>query len=448
MKKNRFAFIILFIISFLCSPLFLSYSFAFDKDIYVNGGSFSTAWNDRSNLPNVEVASGYTFRDVYDVWSNFNTYPSSYSDTFYTMVQALTDNGIFIYAGMQSSSLKVLICTSPIDVGNEVIVDCSAGDVIYYIDKNSYYKQVQVSTFTCNSSGYYSFSITLDSPISYQSCNKRIKSLTYTNGSGYVWTGDYLYDSPSIILGGGSFSGDNLITPTNQELRNKIQAFYDSDFFKNSTDFDKFIVLYNYKNGYYDFICTKNSLVQEIFYDGAYDVMTDFSSPVTWFRLDSNFGNLESIVYPYYWLYSSTYDSNDFNFEGKGSQNDLRRVRFDSTYSIVVYCSYNYSCNKHYPDSSDNVSEVISSGSFTFDESLDPTTSIYDPFSVVVSSNPVDTILGNYDVSSISEILTNNLISYTEMSWVFTAVSSLFSVFSSLILIVCVMLLISKIIGG
>lgn len=458
MKKINFKFI-KFIFFFIVSvPLFLSYSYAeftsselnvLSPDISV--GSISSSYMTKNNIPDTD----YSYSKGLEIINNYISDSSTYLDTFETFVSDIQKTGKEVIVGKYNNSYNMLFIINNTDIGFNESYNNSGHPRLCFSNNSSVDSYVIVtyksgSNYYLDSKSYTSDTVAYNPiycSVIYSSTN--IKKLTGKT----IWDGTYYYEVPTD-------SPDTPLLPTNSEIAQAVQNFYNSDYYKNNKDFKEFFVLYNSANGVYSFIghtCvgevathfTYGSTLGQAVYSANYPGNT--SGLNYWsFKLETLGSQISNFFINKYWLYSSSDSGASFKYDGIGKISDLEEIKFDSRYSTIVYSSTDYLCTFY---DYQNDEEIISDGTipgnqYTDKEVLEPTTNEYNPLKNYVSPSPTDTILSGVDGSSILDIINGNIISWTEMSWVFTSVSSLFNTFSSLLLLICVLLLISKIIGG
>lgn len=278
-----------------------------------------------------------------------------------------------------------------------------------------------------------------------------IKNVSYTNNVGYTWDGSSYYYEVSEEP-----EEEKPVPPSNSEIAQAVQNFYNSDYYKNNKDFKDFIVMYNYKTKYFDFIGHnfENKLGQQIIDAGV----SIGSPPVSynerwWHYYIVGFSEFTSTLFnKYYWLYSTNDFGENIKYEGKGSINDLLDLHF-STSSIIVYSTTNYPVNTVFKNENDEIessADMIQGDQYTYDENLDPTTNEYDPLTNFIPTDPSQSILGDVDFDEINKVFEENkdILNIENASWLFTANNQLVNYFIGFLSFLIVLIIISRLLGG
>lgn len=274
------------------------------------------------------------------------------------------------------------------------------------------------------------------------------------NGNNATWDGSYYSitpPTPSYI-------------PTNEEIAEKVQAFYDSDLFQNQNDFKDYFVLYNYNNETFSFIGhnlvgtitdsngshDNMSLLGQVIYSADYPTNTvgqdywSFRFETDWSKIVNFFNGNK------YYLFSTTLDSETIIYNGMGSISDLVQLKFDPTYSTIVYSTKDYMVtifdNPSPPDPDFGTRDIMPGDLYTYDENIDPTTSEYNPITNYVLPNSVDTLISNADIPGLLQIWVTP--DFSNMGWVFLAISSFWGYFGGFVLLTAVMFFIMWLLRG
>lgn len=271
-------------------------------------------------------------------------------------------------------------------------------------------------------------------------CSTNILNSTSDSNNLSSWNGTYYYSisppTPSYI-------------PTNAEIAEKVQAFYDSDFFQNQSDFKDYFVLYNYNNETFSFIGhnLSNDIGQVIYRSNYPSNTTGVDYWSFWLRdLSTHIWNWFN---NYYWLYTTTLDSETITYTGKGSVTDLLDLKFNPTYSTIVYSTIDYPCVIYGWDDDEGITveqETIAGDFYTYDENIDPTTSEYNPITNYVLPNSIDTLLSNADTTSLFNLFV--VPDFSNMEWILLVVGVFWSYFGGFVLLTCVLLFIYWVLRG
>lgn len=436
------------------SLLLLSTSFGIDNNTTYN---FSTYQPNAMSNANSLYYAGYSLHDIahniYDYYKN-----GANELTYLTMIDAL-----------ESANLNIVIFN--VNGANNPIYEAyildNTLDLVYLCDSNDskmYFGGITTDSTTLTSSKNVTFTAlnNLTGNVTYQNrsldSNKLVSmklnisyiyELCYSSTSIYelngVWTscswnGDYYYQAtppePSYI-------------PTNEEIADKVQEFYNSDFFQNQSDFKDFFVVYNYNTGLFQFIGHNLgiSIGQEIYPANYPTNTTGFDYWNFYIR------SLGSIIWNwfnnYYWLYTTTLDSDTIVYNGKGTMTDLLELKFNPTYSTIIYSTTDYNCVVYSWDDEHGIDyeqEIIPGDYYTYNENVNPTTSEYNPISSYINVNSIDTLVSNADTVSLFELFV--VPDFSNMEWVLLAIGVFWGYFGGFVLLMCVLLFILWIIRG
>jgi len=393
---------------------------------------------------------------------NYTSNPTdpSYSSDFNTMISYLSSIGLSNY----------YICSNGSQYGYCFFDSTSDLGFYLYDSENSDYYMVAVSPSSSstayfqmlgssnlynisNNTNNYSYHIATKNSnyVSYMNDNYPIKSVNSVNGN-YVWEGAYYRTvGPSYI-------------PTNEEIAEKVQAFYDSDLFQNQSDFKDYFVLYNYNNEVFSFIGhnltgtitdtngthDNMSLLGQVIYSADYP--TNNIGQTYWtFRLETDWASIVNFFNGNkYYLYATTLDSETITYTGMGSISDLVQLKFDPTYSTIVYSTKDYMVtvfdNPSPPDPDYGTRDIISGDLYTYDENIDPTTSDYNPITNYVLPDSVDTLISNADIPGLLQIWVTP--DFSNMGWIFLAISSFWGYFGGFVLLTAIMFFIMWLLRG
>lgn len=243
--------------------------------------------------------------------------------------------------------------------------------------------------------------------------------------------------------------------PSNAEIAQAVQAFYNSDYYKNNKDFKDFIVMYNYETQYFSFIGHNFGIdLGQVIVPPNYEY-DGYSYNQDWWKFFLR--NITSQVASnlwnrYYWLYSTNDFGENLTYTGKGRINDLLNLHW-ATSSIIVYSTTDYPVVKIETDENGVLTPVegtILGDQYTYDENLDPTTNEYNPLENFVPTNPSQTILGDVDFDEINKTFDENkgILNIENASWLFTANNQFVTYFIGFLSLLIVFLIISRILGG
>lgn len=270
-----------------------------------------------------------------------------------------------------------------------------------------------------------------------------VKRLTPVNNNTVYWDGEtYSYKVET--------EEETPVPPSNAEIAQAVQAFYNSDYYKNNKDFKDFIVMYNYKTKYFDFIGHNyDEKIQQLIFPAGHKYNQQWWK----FSLDGLTTELlANITNKYYWLYSTNDFGENIKYEGKGSINDLLDLHF-STSSIIVYSTTDYDVVYYtFNENNELTSEMapMPGDQYTYDEKLDPTTNEYNPLKDFVPTDPSQSILGDVDFNEINKVFEENkdILNIKNASWLFTANNQLVNYFIGFLSFLIVLIIISRLLGG
>lgn len=463
--------VISFVLPFFCLLISVSYAnIETEVPYYPFGASLS------STAPSSPFAD-YTYEEIYDIlyaymktptdettntFNNICSYIdkagyciefiqwnySSYGPFFEAYIFKKGDGELGINYDSSAHRVNVLFRPSAPTFDLCVVTYSSGGE--YYIKPRSYTD----SEFNANYIFVQNFDLFYNTPVlSYSTAS--IKNMTYTNSRWY-WDGTYFYE-PSVPE-----EPDTPSLPSNVEIAQAVQSFYNSDYYKNNKDFKEFFVLYNSLKGIYSFIGHNSvgeianhfeygSTLSQIIYSDDYPSNT-YGLSYWKFNLETLGSQISNIFNNYYWLYSSYDNGESITYDGKGYVTDLLEVEFDSRYSTIVYSSTNYLCRVYdYENEEETINDATISGNqYTYDETLDPTTNEYNPIKDYVPTDPTQSILGDADFDEINKVFeeNKNVLDIGNASWLFTANNQLFNYFSGFISFLIVLIIISRLLGG
>lgn len=271
----------------------------------------------------------------------------------------------------------------------------------------------------------------------------------------YYYSGSWHNGTEVVVNPILSVPSEEPTLPTNQEIASAVQKFYNSDIYKNNTNFKDFMVVYSSFKNTYAFIGTDNHMLQEIFYDGVNVPGVNFSSSDTWWRFNSKFGDVQSFLFgSKFYLYFIEGNSDLITNEGIGTLYDLFDLKF-TTGMTIVYSTYDYDVIEYRPPAEGETDNQVTQGtiegdSYTYNENVDPTDSQYSPLQNFVSSNPTQSILNDVDFDSINQAFEDSkvILNIENANWIFTANNQLVEYFIGFITLLIILLVISRIMGG
>lgn len=313
------------------------------------------------------------------------------------------------------------------------------------IDKDLVPGHEYSSTIYTVENGYYYYKTHFyDLTYLETSPNLRIYNLATDSSDNVYWDGTYYGQDPS-----------EPIMPTNSEIAQTVQAFYNSDYYKNNKDFKDFIVMYNYKNQYFSFIGHNfGSDLGQVIVPSDYKY-EGYSYKQDWWKffLRNISSEISSKLWnKYYWLYSTNNFGTTITSNGKGSISDLVDLHF-TTSSIIVYSTTDYPVINIETDENGVLNPVegtIPGNQYTYEETLDPTINEYNPLEDFITVDPSQSILGDVDFDEINKVFeeNKNILNIENASWLFTANNQLISYFLGFISFLIVLLIISRLLGG
>lgn len=454
MKKNTLNYTKYLICFFLSALLLLSSSSAFTPNQQyskISGSNSYVAYSTMSQYSYGGVSFMTLSNTINDYISNNSVTEEVFKNTIAPIEQ---DYNLFIFSSPTGDNIRWGLAPKNFDL-------------IHYTQSNnySYLGIIPNSSYTyhdCfftyvrswNNTANCYYKLSNNSNVYWQA--DYIDSIIYSTSSIY----DCVYVSYDICYGDGSYWYEVTpptppapsYIPTNEEIADKVQEFYNSDFFQNQSDFKDFFVLYNYNNETFSFI--GHNLDTHI---GQHIESADYPLNTTgisfWrFYLTDVVTHVWNYFNNYYWLYSTTLSSDTISYDGKGAVTDLLELKFDSNYSTIVYSTTDYPVEIIEWDSNNNESiitrETIPGDYYTYDENLDPTTSEYNPVTNFIKPSSIDTVISNANTEELINIWTENIPDFTELAWLFTCVGFLWGYFGSYILVFCLLLFILHIVRG
>lgn len=331
----------------------------------------------------------------------------------------------------------------------------ASSDSYYYRfweDRNTYWGSTRTQTTDSYAYIYNAFSTPTSSNSNHFIVfnNMSVKTVTYSSGY-YVWDGiSYFYKDSS------SDDSDIPTFPTNAEIASAVQMFYDSDYYKNATDFDKFIVLYDNTTGLYSIIGhTIPEFLQQVIippnhrYQGyIYDVQ--------WWKFEVNENSGAPAYGTPYYLYVIDHKLETLQYRGKNTISSLvESGPWATANSIIVYSNYDYLVRTYVLDEETGdyvyTDGVIAGNQYTYDENLDVTNNNYNPLDNFVTVDYPSTLVGNADFESFLNMFNENkdfLVLPQNANWIILANTSLFSYFGSFIIMCTLFIIIERIMRG
>lgn len=427
-----------FVLPFFCLLISVSYAFEFgDNPLAIRGTE--------ENTDNVDVLCGYSKSEISHLYSNRISELDSYNE----MLNNFSKQGYHIF--FITSYFVVFPKANFNDAGLWFDNSTKTYKYILYYDVDTTYYQYSYTSNDIISkkitgSGYFMFSHFVEGAWGNL---PHLKILTYN--SGFLWDGE-TYQYKSEILP----EGDTISLPSNSEIASTVQAFYNTDYYKNNKDFEDFIVMYNYNTKYFSFIGHKHgSNLGQVIVPPGYEYEGNSYDDDWWkFFLRNISSEISSNLWNrYYWLYSTNDLGKTFTYNGKGAISDLLNLHF-ATSSIIVYSTIDYPVVKIETNEETGALEpvqgTVPGDQYTYDENLDPTTNEYNPLQNFVPTNPIQDILGDVDFEEINKTFEENkdILNIEGASWLFTANNNFISYFIGFLSLLIVFLLISRILGG
>lgn len=465
MKKINFNFIkFIFSFIFVFAPLFLSFSNAgiIEPNVSYNIGVqyFDKYTNDRTNIysdlnssfPGFKnnLVNGYlnssTQSDYIEWFNGFCDHIySTYNMNSFFIAKISSYYQIYFY---NSSDIDFAVnVSSPEELtsSTRLFLYVSTGNKLLYFDGNVPSSSAYLYNFSSDFLWELTGSYAKFNPNFMFLYNSSIKSLTLS--SSWSWNGEtYFYQSPS--------EPEGPTLPSNAQIAQAVQNFYNSDYYKNNKDFKDFIVLYNTETQYFDFIChTLGNTLGQVILPPNYRYQGKLYDVQWWkFYIDENQG-----AFPYgksYYLYAS----NDFGVNitdiGTGKISELIDLDF-SNKSVIVYSTTDYPVRTYVLNEGSGdytyTDGIIEGDQYTYNENLNPTTNGYNPLENFVTVDPSQTIIDNADFEGFSNIFNEHkdLFSFTEsMHWLIVANNELSNYFLGFIVLCALFLTLSRILKG
>lgn len=459
---NKIFAVVVFVF-LLLSTVFITNSYAeiVANELY-SQGSITTAGGSY-NTSSIFIGD-YTVKEVMNILKGYANGDDLYTDSYNEIISLLENDGYVVQAWKyyQSNTYRIILyywLDNGLDMGIRSYINSSN---VNYFDSyflNSGSDTIRIQSIYSHGNGNSGFNIPVDSDVhkSYSLINSLNYELIYSSldvkllelSTIYiVWDGEsYFYKSDT--------GSDTPTFPTNQEVADAVQKFYNSDIYKNNTKFKDFMVVYSSFKNTYAFIGTDNHLIQAIFYDGVEVPGMNFSSPDTWWMFTSKFGDIQSFLFgSKFYLYFIEGNSDLITNEGIGTLYDLFDLKF-TTSMTIVYSTYDYDVIEYRPPAEGETDNQITSGtiegdSYTYDENLNPTDSQYSPLQNFVSSNPTQSILNDVDFDSINQAFEDSkgILNIQGASWIFSANNQFVEYFIGFITLLIILLVISRIMGG
>ena len=455
-KLNTF---LSFVLLSFCLLINVSNALEFEPNVNVSsyvGHNYRVALDMYTN-----ITSSYTFNDVYSIAQTYWTDQSNESD-FVAMKNSVLSSGYTIWFGKATSNPFNFVCyvwkDTECDVGARInpysgaptpYVACIEGDYLYFYDlANSCYFE-KFNDVCLSMQGIY-----WEGYPDYKYGVGKIKSLPDGAGGTRVWDGVSYYE-PYNVSDTEPIEPDTPSLPSNSEIASAVQAFYNSDYYKNNNDFKDFIVLLNTTNNNISIIGHNfASQLAQCIVPADYEYDGESYNQDWWrFYLRGITDQISAtLLEKYYWLYNTTDLGETITYTGKGYMNDLLDVRF-TTQSIIIYSTTDYFVQTFEKDDEgiyQPESGTIPGNQYTYDETLDPTENQYNPLDTFVPTNPSQTILGDVDFDEINKIFEENkdILNIEGASWLFTANNKLVGYFIGFLSLLIVFLIISRILGG
>ena len=452
MIKNILNYIKILICFVVSSLLLLSSSYAFVPNQYytmVNSGNPYVAYSSMNSNFNSDVSFMTLSNTIYGYYEG-NTVTQEVFDS--VISSAENTHNIYIWKVPGSNTIRWGACLKSMDLAHYVASNNGYLNIITNSTTYNYYDCffTYVRSWSNTANCYYK---TSNIPNGYWQMDT-ISELLYSSVSIYECT----YVSGGTCYGDGSYwytvtppaPPEPSYIPTNEEIADKVQEFYDSDFFQNQSDFKDFFVLYNYNNQTFSFIGHNlGDNIGQVIYRSNFPQNTtgvDYWS----FYLVNATTHIWNWFNNYYWLYTTTLDSETITYTGKGAVTDLLDLKFNPTYSTIVYSTTDYPCVIYGWDDTNNEiteeSETISGDSYTYDENINPTTSEYNPITNYVLPNSIDTLISNADIPGLLQIWVTP--DFSNMDWIFLSISAFWGYFGGFVLLTAIMFFIMWLLRG
>lgn len=439
-------------INIICTFVLLSFSLLFNVSYAGFGSTGRAIWKVQASSATTDVdhqiTENYSMYDIYGIVSGYSR--GEISEYIYkSMCSDLETNGFaFVYSHSGSYTPLMVYPYETVDIGyvestNTICVYGSTSEIVnVYVRSGTGNPGYQGKWTTRNTSShacYYEHAYSAV-PTLY---THDIKALTISSSKLY-WDGEsYSYKAPTSL-------------PSNAEITQAVQSFYNSDYYKNNKDFKDFLVMYNYKTQYFSFIGHNFGIdLGQVIVPPNYEYEGHSYNQDWWkFYLRNISSEIASNLWNrYYWLYSTNDFGETIQSDGKGSIKDLLDLCF-STSSTIVYSTTDYPVVKIELDEETGILEpiegTIPGDQYTYDENLNPTTNEYNPLENFVPTNPTQSIIGNIDFSEINKVFEENkdILNTSGATWLFTANNQLVSYFLGFLLFVIILFIISRVLGG
>lgn len=386
----------------------------------------------------------YTMATIKTIVKNYMNDSTTYETQYNSMIEYLENMDLALVFAKRGTDSYCFVFPDNIDVG-------LYSDTNYYFINNG---RVDFGT-TAYSTYYYGnstdttavyFNVNQTDSLFYST--KSVKKISYANG--YYWDGTYIYEVPTV-----PDEPESPSLPSNAEIASVVQAFYNSDYYKNNKDFSDFMVLYNTTNGNYSFIGhTLGNVLGQVIIPPDYRFEGKLYSEQWWkFYIDENQG-----ATPYastFHLYSIINTALDvISDDGVGKISELVNLDFSSK-SVIVYSTTDYPVRTYMLDETTGdyiyTDGIIEGDQYTYDENLDPTISGYNPLDNFVTVDPSQTIIGDADFEGFTDVFEENkdLFSFTEnMQWLIKANNKLSNYFLGFIVMCALFITLGRVLKG
>lgn len=485
-KLNKIFSVVVFVF-FLLSTVFITTSYA-NADIFLEGDTYLTSeyWCGGTGtvLPNstnvgineddiISITNNYYSNLVLDssyIDSDFNNLISAFLNFYNENYNYSLDS--YLYCGFNGDSRIWLFDSNDVDIiGSSGGVVNDGNVVINYsllANSNFGYVTVQPNAGQYNRKiYYYNYTGTVENAFSSASNNGGVfSSYPFSSNLSIKLLTKYKFDYSSnkyIIGWDGTYyqyienTPDYPVTPTfptNAEIANAVQKFYNSDIYKNNKNFSDFFVVYYTHNRTFAFIghTIGDDLGQVIVPPGVREQGKLYGEQWWHFFVDENAG-----APPYgttFYLYTTEDFGETFQNDGTGTINGLVNIDFSKS-AVIVYSTTDYKVKTYVLDEETGdityTDGVIEGDQYTYDEELNPTENYYNPLDNFVTVNPADTIVDGADFEFIKgkfEEFKDLFVFGDDMQWLISANNKLSNYFIGFIVMCAWFFAIGRILKG
>lgn len=447
--------ILSFVLPILCLLINVSYA-TFDMN---SQPSATTTYSDSADVstPFIEEftsKTGYTPEEVLNTAQYKNSSNETQKQLYITTLDSCSSAGYHIVTD-GSTVLYIYPNSEGFDIGVNSYFCLSMPLDYSYMQIATHINRKRVITCTSAGRSGITFSETFH--------NSRVKSLT----SSYTWDESRgYYFEPTLVNPVGTYYApgtepDTPSLPSNAEIAQSVQLFYNTIYNQPNIAFDDFIVLYDVSTGLYSYIghTRGNAIGQVIVEPNGYYNGYKFDKQWWQFFLDEQNDSWEwqnITKYNNYYLYTSQGDIDTLEFVGKDKIDNLfTSGPWATSNTVIVYSTNDYPV-KYITFSDESPDPVVEEGTikgdqYTYDENLDITDNQYNPLDNFVSIDYPSTLVSRAEFDKFMETFDENkdfLILPTDSNWIIIACNSLFNHFSSFVIMCAVFIIVERIMRG